>query len=63
VGDEAILALWREVLAQALQDAQSRRAGTSFCPEHIVLSRRWLDGATDWTFHAALAAADLDAGW
>jgi hypothetical protein len=64
VGDEAILALWREVLAQALQDAQSRRAGTSFCPEHVVLSaRRWLAGATDWTFHAALAAADLDAGW
>ena len=64
MGDEAILALWREVLAQALQDAQSRRAGTSFCPEHVVLSaRRWLAGATDWTFHAALAAADLDAGW
>jgi hypothetical protein len=54
VGDEAILALWREALAQALQDAQSRRAGTLFCPEHIVLSaRRWLAGAR----YAAVSSA------
>jgi hypothetical protein len=62
--DKGVVSLWRETLLQAVADAECRRTGTAACPEHDVLSaRRWLTGANTWSFHTALAAVDLDAGW